>query len=122
MTWGVVSCYFRALFPIMSIDGLDERLEVREVVGFAYMGDLVPDSGRKSIVELSSECGIAPLDLSCKAVEFNKIFGDMLVVTHLEVLGICFGLPFRVMRSEVRSELGDEFIVIVEPVGCCVGE
>jgi len=73
---GVFSHYFRVLFPITSIDGLDERLEVREVVRFAYTGDLVLDSGRKSIVELSLECSVAPLDLSCKVVEFNKVFGN----------------------------------------------
>ena len=49
----------------MSINGLDERPEVGEVVGFAYMGDLVLDSGGKSGVELSLECDVAPLDLSC---------------------------------------------------------
>ena len=113
--------YFRASFPITSVNGLDEGSEVREVVGFAYMGNLIFDSGRKSIVELSLECGVAPLDSSCKAVEFNKVFGDSLVVTHLEVFNFCFCFPFRVMRSEVRSELRDEFIVVFESVGCCVG-
>ena len=77
---GFVS-YFGVAFPIMSINGLDKGLEIGEVVGFAYVGDLVLDSGRKSVVELSSECGITPLDSSCKMVEFNKVFGDTLVVT-----------------------------------------
>ena len=49
-------------FPIISVNGLDEGLEIREVVGFTYMGNLVFDSGGKSVVELSSECGVTPLD------------------------------------------------------------
>ena len=51
-------------------------------------------------------------------VEFNKVFGDTLVVTHLEVFDFCFGFPFRVMGSEVRLELGDEFIVVIKPIRC----
>ena len=106
----------------MSINGLDEGSEVGKVVGFAYAGNLIFDSGGKSIVELSSECGVAPLDLSCKVVEFDKVFGDTLVVTHPEVFDFCFGFPFRVVGSKVRSELGDEFIIVIEPIGCQVGE
>jgi len=48
---GGLSSYFGALFPIMSVNGLDKGLEVREVIGFAYMGNLILDSGGKSIVE-----------------------------------------------------------------------
>jgi len=119
---GVFMSYFGVLFPITSINGLDEGSEVGEVVGFAYVGNLTFDSGGKSIVELSSECGIAPLDSSCKAVEFDEVFGDTFVVMHLEVFDFCFSFPFRVMGSEVRLELGDEFIVVIEPIGCQVGE
>ena len=115
---GVFLCYFGALFPIMSINGLDERPEVREVVRFAYTGDLILDSGRKSVVELSLECSVAPLDSSCKAVEFNKVFGNTLIVMHPEVFNFCFGLPFRVVGSEVRLELRNEFVVVIVPIGC----
>ena len=86
------------------------------------MGNLVFDSGRESVVELLSEYGIAPLDSSCKAVEFNEVYGDTLVVMHPEVLDFCFSLPFGVMRSEIRSELRNKFIVVIKPVGCQVGE
>ena len=109
-------CYFRVPFTIMSVNGLDERLEVREVVGFAYVRDLILDSGRKSVVELLLECGITPLDLSCKTIEFNEVFSNTLVVMHLEILNLCFGLPFRVMRSKVRLELRNEFFIVIEPI------
>ena len=114
--------YFRVLFPITSINDLDERPEVGEVVGFAYVGDLILDSGEKYIVELSLECGITLLDSSYKTVEFDEVFGDVLVVMHLEVLDFCSGLPFRFMRSEVRLEFRDEFIIVIEPIRCQVGE
>jgi len=51
-------------------------------------------------------------------VEFDEVFGDTLVVMHMEVFDFCFSLPFRVVRSEVRLELRNEFIVVIEPVGC----
>ena len=81
------------LFPITSVNGLDEGSEVGEVVGFSYTGNLIFDSGGKSIVELSSECRVAPLDSSCKAVEFNKVFGNTLVVTHPEVFDSALASP-----------------------------
>ena len=118
----IFSCYFGVPFPITSINGLDKGLEIGEVVRFAYTGNLILDSGRNSVVDLSSECSVTPLDSSCKVVESNKVFGDTLVVTHLEILNFFFGLPFRVMGSKVGSELRDEFIVVVKPVGCHVGE
>ena len=105
-------------YLVTRINGLDERPDIREVVGFPYAGDLVLDSSGKSIVELLSECGVTPLDLSCKMVEFDEIFGDMLVVMHPEILNFCFDLPFRVVKFEVRSEFRDEFIIVIESVGC----
>jgi len=115
---GVFTSYFGASFPITSVNRLDEGSEVGKVVGFAYAGNLVFDSGGKSIVELLSECGIAPLDSSCKVVEFDEVFGDTLVVAHPEVFNFCFGFPFRIVGSKVRLELGDEFIVVIEPIRC----
>ena len=41
--------YFRASFPITSVNGLNQGLEVGQVVRFAYMGDFILDSGRKSV-------------------------------------------------------------------------
>ena len=51
-------------FPIVSIDGLSESTKVSEVIGFAYLGDLVLNLGQKSIVELTSEWCVSPLDSS----------------------------------------------------------
>ena len=92
------------------------------LLGLPTWENLIFDSGVQSIVELLSECSVAPLDSICKVVEFDKVFGDTLVVTHLKILDFCFGLPFRVMRSEVRLELRNEFVVVIKPVRCQVGE
>ena len=48
------------VFPIASIDGLSESTKVSEVIGFAYLGDLVLNPGQKSIVEL---VGVARLPI-----------------------------------------------------------
>ena len=61
---------------------------------------------------------VTPLDSSCKTVKFDEVFGDTLVVMHLEILDLCFGLSFMVVRSEVISKFGNKFVVIVEPVRC----
>ena len=52
-----------AVLPISGVDGLGEGMEFMEGVGFADMGDLVLDAGWKSVIHLSVEGGIAPLDV-----------------------------------------------------------
>ena len=53
-----------AVFPISGVNGLGEGTEFMEGVGFADMGDLILDVGRKSAIHLSAEGGITPLDTS----------------------------------------------------------
>ena len=46
------SGHFRAVFPIMRIDGLGKGAEFGESVGFVNMGDFVLDSGQEPMVQL----------------------------------------------------------------------
>ena len=48
--------------PILGVDGLGKGMEFVEGVGFVNAGDLVLDAGRKSMIHLLVEGGIAPLD------------------------------------------------------------
>ena len=52
------------MFPIASINRLSKEVKVTKVVRLAYSGDLVLDPGWKSVVELTSEWCVSPLD-SC---------------------------------------------------------
>ena len=47
--------HLRAVLPISGVDRLGEGTEFVEGVRFANMGDLVPDVGQKSVIQLSAE-------------------------------------------------------------------
>ena len=51
------------VLPILGVDGLGKGMEFMEGVGFADVGDLVLDAGRKSVIHLSAEGGVSPLDM-----------------------------------------------------------
>ena len=61
-TGSVFMADLRVTFPIAGIDGLDEGMELVEVVQFANSFDFVLDAARKSIVELAAEGSISPID------------------------------------------------------------
>ena len=48
------SDHFRAMFPIMRIDGLGEGMKFGEGVGFADMSDFILDLGWEPMVQLSA--------------------------------------------------------------------
>ena len=54
--------HLRTVLPITGVNGLGEGMEFVKGVGFADMGDLVLDAGRKSTIHLLAEGGMAPLD------------------------------------------------------------
>ena len=58
----IFSGHLRAALPISGVNGLGEGMEFVEGVGFANVGDLILDVGWKSVIHLSAEGGIAPLD------------------------------------------------------------
>ena len=51
------------MLPILGVNGLGEGTEFVEGVGFANTSDLILDVGRKSMIHLSVEGSIAPLDM-----------------------------------------------------------
>ena len=58
----IFSGHLRTVLPISGVDGLGKGMEFVEGVGFADAGDLVLDVGWKSVIHLSVEGGVAPLD------------------------------------------------------------
>ena len=59
----IFSGHLGAVLPIVEVNGLGKGTEFMEGVGFADVGDLVLDAGRKSAIHLSVEGGVAPLDM-----------------------------------------------------------
>ena len=93
--------HLRTALPISGVNGLGKGMEFVEGVGFANTGDLILDAGQKSTIHLSAEGSIAPLDIGSKVVEVNWVLHNVLVLTHLEVFEVSFGLAFRIVGSEV---------------------
>ena len=58
----IFSGHLGAVLPISGVDGLGEGMEFMEGVGFANAGDLILDVGQKSVIHLSAEGGVTPLD------------------------------------------------------------
>src|SRR3979490_14074 len=105
----------------MGVDGLGQGVEVMEHTGFTDTGHFVLDSCQKSVIELAAECGISPLDVCSKAVEFDQVFSHSLVVMHTECLKVGFSFAYGVMGSEVVFKLRHEFRVIVNLGGVNLG-
>ena len=55
--------HLRVALPISGVDGLGEGTEFVEGVRFADVGNLVLDSGRKSMTHLFAEGSVTPLDM-----------------------------------------------------------
>ena len=68
-----------------------------------------------------SEDAFVPTCLNCKTIELNVIFDDTLVVAHLEVIKVVFGVGGRINRTELITESTDEVGPIVEPIRSDVG-
>ena len=62
-----------------------------------------------------SKCGVSPLDPRSQSIKFDQILSDPLVITHANILELCFSLSFWVERAEVATEFGNKFGVIGEP-------
>ena len=67
----ISSGHLRAALPISGADRLGKGTEFMEGVGFADTGDLVLDAGQKSVIHLSVEGSVTPLDMGTKAVEVD---------------------------------------------------
>ena len=55
--------YLRTALPITGVNGLGEGTEFIEGVRFANAGNLILDAGWKSMIHLSAEGGVTPLDM-----------------------------------------------------------
>ena len=104
-------------FPVAGIDRLDEGAELVEVVQFADSCDFILDAARKSIVELAAESSITPIDFGGKLLKADNIFSNFLIIMHFESFELIFSIGFDIKGSEVGSEFGDKFVIVVGPGG-----
>ena len=109
----VLAADLGVMFPVVDINGLDEGVELVEVVQFADSCDFILDVARKSIVELAAEGSIAPIDFGGELLKADNVFSNFLVIIHFEPFKLIFSTGFDVEWAKVGLEFRDEFIVIV---------
>ena len=78
----IFSGHLRMALPILGVDRLGKGMEFVEGVRLSNMGNLILDAGWKSMIQLSVEGGITPLDMGSESIEVDKVLHDVLVVTH----------------------------------------
>ena len=63
---------------------------------------------------------ITPIDFGGKLLKADNVLSNFLIITHFESFELIFHISFNIKRSEVGSEFGDEFVVVIRPCGVSV--
>jgi len=106
---------FLVAFPITLIDSLSEIPSGVESFGFPNSSNLVLDARRKVFVKPPSKGGVVPRYLGTEAIEFDNVFGNVVIVAHNEILDCIFGIGLGVVRSEIPFKFLGELLVVVVP-------
>jgi len=70
---------------------------------------------RKILIESSAEGGIIPLDFCSEVIEFDDIFGDVMVFLHDKVFDHGFSFSFQVIRSKIFAEFFGKEVIAIKP-------
>ena len=108
---------FRVMFPMVGINRLDEGAEPFEVVWFTNSCNFILDAAGKSVIELSAEGSITPIDFGGELLKADNVFSNFLVITHFELFKLIFSIGFDVKGTKVGPEFRNKFVVIVGPGG-----
>ena len=77
-------------------------MEIHNIVQLALTRELILDPIQKSIVEAPTESSMTPVsDLACQVVPFYNILGNSLIIMHLQLLKLSFGVSYGVMGTKV---------------------
>jgi hypothetical protein len=90
-------------------------MESLQSVGLANSSNLILDVSWKTFVESPAECWRIPFNEGREFIELDKVFGNMLVVVHLQDFKFHFSITNRIMGAKVDLELGNEGRVIGVP-------
>ena len=78
---------------------------------------LVSCAAEKSVVELTAEGSITPIDFGGELLKADNVFSNFLVITHFEPFKLIFSISFNVEGTKVGLEIRNKFIIIVRPGG-----
>ena len=71
-------------FAVTRINALCQNTKLSKSCKLSYMGNLILDSGWKSLVELMLQSTIAPtMNLGSKLIEFHNVSGNLVRIPHL---------------------------------------
>ena len=79
-------------------------MESVDVVWFSNSCNFILDADGKSIIELSVEGSIAPIDFRGELLKAYNVFSNFLVITHFEPFKLIFSISFNVEWAEVGLE------------------
>ena len=96
----IFSGHLRAALPISGVDRLGEGMEFMEGVGFANVGDLILDAGRKSMIHLSVEGSITPWTWAARQLKLTRYFMMCWLLCTLRFLRSASALPVATIGSK----------------------
>ena len=73
---------FLFMFPVAAINRLGQCVEFRKCGGFSNMGHFILYAGRKSVIELVSECAAIPTCNGGMLIELDEVFCNVLSGFH----------------------------------------
>jgi hypothetical protein len=92
---------FGLSFPEAVINRLCEVLEARQGRRFVVMSHVVFDPGWKPIVEVPTKFRVTPLNVGNQPVKIRQVRNNRLIVAHMEVLKLGFGLSYGIEWSKI---------------------
>ena len=103
-------------FPIATMNRLSQGSEFGECDGFPHPRHFIFDAGRKSAIELVSECSVIPSGDCCEAIKLDEVLSDVLIRFHQQVFEFTFCFVDYVQRFEVSFQFRDKFSVVIFPI------
>ena len=90
-------------------------MESVEVVWFANSCNFVLDATEKSVIELSVEGSITPVDFEGELLKADNIFSNFLFIMHFEPFKLILSISINIEQTKVGPEFGNKFGVFIRP-------
>ena len=119
-TIGFVSAgtgFLAETFPVAGVDGVSKFLHSFEGRRFTLLTHSILNSLCKTGIIAVAENTVIPASAEGKAVEFNIILDNVLVVLHFEIVDPVFGIGGGINGAELDAEISDEGGPIIHPFG-----
>ena len=123
-TIGFVSAgmgFLMEAFPVVGVDGVSKFLHSFEGRRFTLLTHSILNSLCKTGIIAVAENTVTPAGADGKAVEFDIILDNMLVVLHFKIVDPVFGIGGGINGTKLDTESADEGGPVIHPFGDLVG-